>query len=268
VKGGVIVKSADDKDYVQSLERGLSVILAFSNHHPRLSLATLSELTGLSRPTVRRIVLTLHRLGYVRIDGRLYSLTPHVLALGNAFLDSINLTEVAQPYMEDVTKVTGHTCSMAALDGDDAVVLTRVPSRRVMRHTLTTGTRLPAFATSMGRMLLAELPGHEIEEFLRHGPFPRFTAQTVTDPVRLRDILRDVRRQGWSLVDQEFEEGVRSFSAPVRDSGGHVIATLSMSVAASTVGLDEIHSEILPVVIEAAQEISKQLGAPRRTPSP
>ncbi|MGH3951839.1 MAG: IclR family transcriptional regulator, partial [Pseudonocardiaceae bacterium] len=180
------------------------------------------------------------------------------------YMSSLNLTEVAQPFMEEVTKVTGHTCSLAALDGEDAVFLTRVPSRRVMRHTLTTGTRLPAFATSMGRTLLAALPDHEIEKFLQHGPFAQFTAQTVTSPDRLRDILRAVRRQGWAFVDQEFEEGVRSFSAPVRDSGGHVIATLSMSVPASTVGLDEIHTEILPVIIEAAHEISKQLGAPQR----
>ncbi|MGH3519961.1 MAG: IclR family transcriptional regulator domain-containing protein [Haloechinothrix sp.] len=258
------MKSTDEKDYVQSLERGLSVILAFSNHHPQLSLAKLSELTGLSRPTVRRIVLTLNKLGYVRTEGRLYSLTPHVLALGNAYLSSLNLTEVAQPYMEEVTKVTGHTCSLAALDGEDAVFLTRVPSRQVMRHTLTTGTRLPAFATSMGRMLLAGLPDHAVEDFLQHEPFPQFTAQTVTNPKRLREIIREVRSQGWALVDQEFEEGVRSFSAPILDSGGRVIATLSMSVPASSVGIEEIHTEILPVVIEAAHEISKQLGAPQR----
>ncbi|PRX44617.1 IclR family transcriptional regulator [Prauserella shujinwangii] len=257
-----MVKAAEEKDYVQSLERGLSVILAFSDHHPRLTLGELAELTGLSRPTVRRIVLTLEKLGYVRAEGRYFALTPHVLALGNAYLSSLNLTEVAQPYMEDVTKVTGHPCSLAALDGEDAVFLARIPSRRVMRHTLTTGTRLPAYATSMGRMLLAGLPDHEIEEFLRHGQFPRITARTVTDPARLREILHEVRRQGWALVDQEFEEGVRSFSAPVRDSGDRVIATLSMSVPAGTLSLAEIHGETLPVVVEAAREISKQLGAP------
>ncbi|MFF5990978.1 IclR family transcriptional regulator domain-containing protein [Prauserella flavalba] len=256
------MKPPEEKDYVQSLERGLSVILAFSDRRPRLTLSELSELTGLSRPTVRRLVLTLERLGYVRAEGRRYVLTPHVLALGNAYLSSLNLTEVAQPYMEDVTKVTGHTCSLAALDGEDAVFLTRVPSRRVMRHTLTTGTRLPAFATSMGRVLLAWLPEHEIEEFLRHAPLPRITARTVTDPDRLREILREVRARGWALVDQEFEEGVRSFSAPVLDSGGRAIASLSMSVPAGDVGVAEIEAETLPVIVEAAREISKQLGAP------
>jgi IclR family pca regulon transcriptional regulator len=137
-----------------------------------------------------------------------------------------------------------------------------VPSRRVMRHTLTTGTRLPAFATSMGRMLLAELPAHEIEEFLSHAPFPRITARTVTGADELREILRQVREQGWALVDQEFEEGVRSFSAPVREAGCRVIASLSMSVPASALSLDEIRTETLPVLIEAAMEISKELGSP------
>ncbi|MQA10514.1 MAG: helix-turn-helix domain-containing protein [Pseudonocardiaceae bacterium] len=257
----LVVKSADEKDYVQSLERGLTVILAFADRRPRLSLGDLSELTGLSRPTVRRVVLTLEKLGYLRVEGRYYSLTPHVLALGHAYMSSLNLTEVAQPFMEDVTKVTGHTCSMAALDGEDAVFLTRVSSRQVMRHPLTTGTRLPAFATSMGRMLLASLPDHDIDEFLRRDSFPPITARTITEPDCLRTILAEVRNQGWALVDQEFEEGVRSFSAPVRDSSNRVIATLSMSVPASAVGLDEIRTELLPVVIEAAREISKQLGA-------
>lgn len=257
-----MVKAADEKDYVQSLERGLAVILAFSDHHPRLSLGDLAELTGLSRPTVRRIVLTLEKLGYLRVDGRSYSLTPHVLELGRAYMSSLNLTDVSEPFMEEVTKVTGHTCSMAALDGEDAVFLTRVPSQRVMRHTLTTGTRLPAFATSMGRMLLSGLPEHEIEEFLRRDSFPRLTARTVTEPERLREILREVRAQGWALVDQEFEEGVRSFSAPIRDAADRIIATLSMSVPASVVSIDALHEETLPVVIEAAAAISKQLGAP------
>src|SRR2546430_5401463 len=182
------VKPAEDKDYVQSLERGLAVILAFSDKRPKLSLGQLAELTGLSRPTVRRLVLTLTRLGYVRDEGRTFALTPHVLALGYAFTSSLNLTAVAQPRMEEVTEVTGHTCSLAALDGEDAVFLLRVPPRRVMRHLLLTGTRLPAFASAIGRVLVAGLPPHEVDSFLRHAPFPRLTATTETDPERLRSI--------------------------------------------------------------------------------
>ena len=176
------MKPVEDKDYVQSLERGLAVILAFSDKHPRLSIGQLAELTGLSRPTVRRLVLTLVRLGYVRDEGRTFALTPHVLALGYAFTSSLNLSEVAQPRMEEVTEITGHTCSLAALDGEDAVFLLRVPPRRVMRHLLLTGTRLPAFASAIGRVLLAGLPPHEIESFVRQGVFHRLTATTETDP--------------------------------------------------------------------------------------
>lgn len=252
-------KPAGDKDYVQSLDRGLAVILAFADH-PRLSLAELAERTELSRPTVRRILMTLEKLGYIRSDGKFHALTPHVLALGNAYLSSLSITEAAQPYLEELAKVTGHTCSLAALDGEDAVFLTRVPSRRVMRHTLTTGTRLPAFATSMGRVLLAGLPGHEIEEFLQHAPFPRYTTHTVTEADELREVLRQVREQGWALINQEFEEGVRSFSAPVLDLSQRTVASLSMSVPTSTVSLAEIYDHILPVVVESAAEISKQLG--------
>jgi IclR family transcriptional regulator, pca regulon regulatory protein len=255
------MKPAEDKDYVQSLERGLSVILAFSDKHPKLSLGELSELTGLSRPTVRRIVLTLGRLGYVRGEGRSFALTPHVLQLGYAFTSSLNLTELAQPHMQEATEITGHTCSMAALDGEDAVFLMRVPSRRAMAHLLLTETRLPAYASAIGRVLLAGLPETDIEAFLGNGPFPRLTARTETDPDRLRARLAEVRRRGWELVDQELEEGVRSFSAPVRASGGRVVAALGMSVPAGTVTISEIQREYLPPVIKAADQISGRLGA-------
>ncbi|MCP2251689.1 transcriptional regulator, IclR family [Prauserella aidingensis] len=257
-----MVKAPEDKDYVQSLERGLAVIHAFTDHGPHLTLAQLAQATGLSRPTVRRVVLTLERLGYLRTDGREFALTPRVLSLGDAYLSSLKLTEVAQAHMENVTKVTGHPCSMAVLDGDDAVFVTRVPSRQVMRHTLTTGTRLPAYATSMGRVLLADLPDHELDAFLARAPFPRLTASTKVTAEELMSALSTTRAHGWALVDQEFEEGVRSFSAPVRDARATTVASLSMSVRADELSVDEIRHELVPVVTEAAVEISKQLGAP------
>jgi IclR family transcriptional regulator, pca regulon regulatory protein len=256
-----MVKPPERRDYLQSLERGLSVILAFSNHRPQLSLGDLAEATGLSRPTVRRIVLTLEELGYIRSVGRQFALTPHVLALGHAYLSSLSLTEVAQPLMEDVTRVTGQTCSLAVLDGEDAVYIARVPAKRVMSITLTTGTRLPAYATSMGRVLLAGLQDAEIESFLERVELHPLTPRTTTDPYCLRKTINDVRDQGWALVDQEFEEGVRSFSAPIRDMTGRVIASLSMSCAAGYVSLDTIHDKYLPVVVKAARDISEHLGA-------
>lgn len=259
-----MTKSADQRDYVQSLERGLSVILAFSDHHPRLTLGQIAEETGLSRPTVRRILVTLEELGYVRREGRLFALTPHVLALGYAYLSSLNLTEVAQPYMEEVTAATGHTCSLAALDGEDAVSITRVPSRRVMSFTLTTGTRLPAYATSMGRVLLSGLGGAEVDKLLASAELRPLTPHTTTDPQQLRCKIDEARRQGWALVDQELEEGVRSFSAPIRDATGRVAAALSMSCPAPSVSVDRIHADFLPAIVSAAQSISEKLGASYR----
>jgi IclR family transcriptional regulator, pca regulon regulatory protein len=254
-------KAPEDKDYVQSLERGLSVILAFAGHRPHLTVAQLATLTGLSRPTVRRLVLTLERLGYLRADGRAYALTPHVLALGYAFTSSLNLAEAAQQPMEQATDAIGQTCSLLALDGDDAVFLSRVPPRKGVRHVLLTGSRMPAFATAAGRVLLAGLAEHELTAHLDHGPFPQLTPGTVTDPARLRTILELVRVQGWAMVDQEYEEGVRSFSAPVRDSGGRVIAALGMSVPAGTFSIGDIARQCVPVLTDAANEVSRRLGA-------
>lgn len=254
-------KPPEDKDHVQSLERGLSVILAFADHGPRMTLSRTAQVTGLSRPTVRRVLLTLERLGYVRSDDRDFALTPQVLALGHAYLSSLNLTQVAQPHMERVTETTGHTCSLSVLDGDDAVFVTRVPSRQVLRHTLTTGTRLPAYATSMGRVLLAGLPDHELSTYLAKAPFPRLTAHTRVTADELASELTNARVRGWAFVDQEFEEGVRSLSTPVRDSHGATIASLSTSIAASELDVDEIHRHVRPVLVDAAAAISTELGA-------
>lgn len=254
------MKPQQRRDYLQSLERGLSVILAFANQRPRQSLGELAEATGLSRPTVRRIVLTLEELGYVRAEGKRFALTPHVLALGNAYLSSVSLTEVAQPFMAELTKVTGQTCSLAALDGQEAMTLARIPTRRVLSVTLTTGSRLPAYATSMGRVLLAGLPEGELDAFIDNVEFAPLTPYTTTDPVRFREIVAEVREHGYALVDQELEEGVRSFSAPVRDHTGRVIASLSMSCATVHSSLDTIREQYLPEVVKSARDISERLG--------
>lgn len=247
------MKPPEDKDYVQSLERGLSVLLAFAQRRPLLTLAQLARVTGLSRPTVRRLILTLERLGYVRAEGRSFALTPHVLALGHAFTSSLNLTEVAHGPMTAATSVVGHTCSLLVLDGDDAVFLYRIPPHGGMP--LLTSSRMPAFATAAGRVLLSGQ-----REMALAGPFPQLTPSTVTDPVHLREIIADVRERGWALVDQEYEEGVRSFSTPVRDSAGWVVAALGMSVP-STVDIGMIRCEHVPALVVAADEISAALGA-------
>jgi IclR family transcriptional regulator, pca regulon regulatory protein len=249
------MKDPEDKDYVQSLERGLSVLLAFAGRRPWLTIAHLAALTNLTRPTVRRLVLTLVRLGYLRAEGRTYALTPHVLALGHAYTSSLNLTEVAQRPMTAATEATGHTCSLLALDGDDAVFLYRVPPRAGTPHTLLPGTRIPAYATAAGRVLLAG------QTVLPAGPFALLTPATVTDPARLAAIVDEVRVRGWAMVDQEYEEGVRSFAAPVRDSAGRVVAALGMSVPAGPDRGDDAAAAVVPALVAAAGEISEALGA-------
>lgn len=250
------MKAPEDKDYVQSLERGLSVILAFAARRPMLTLAQLTAATGLTRPTVRRLVLTLERLGYVRAEGRAFALTPRVLALGHAFTSSLNLIECAQGPMATAAGNVGHTCSLLVLDEEDAVFLHRVPARGGLP--LLTSSRMPAFATAAGRVLLAGQRNMSLS-----GPFPQLTPWTVTDPVQLGHVVTDVRERGWALVDQEYEEGVRSFSAPVRDSAGWVVAALGMSVP-STVDLSVIKWEYVPALMSAADDISAALGAEYR----
>src|SRR5215208_135976 len=212
-------EGARETQSVQSLERGLAVLQVFSRENPAPTLSEVARLAGTTRATARRILLTLERLGHVRSDGRRFSLTPRVLALGWSYLSSLNLWEIAQPLMEDLVEETGESCSAATLDLPDVVYVARVPTRRIMSITLGVGSRLPAYSTSMGRVLLADLPTEDLEAFLATGPFEATTERTVTDPDELRTVVRRVREQGWSLVDQELEMGLRSISAPIRGSG-------------------------------------------------
>jgi IclR family pca regulon transcriptional regulator len=256
--------AVEQKQYLQSLERGMAVIQVFSREHPALTLSEVARLTGTTRATARRILLTLEKLGHVRSDGRLFSLTPRVLSLGWAYLSSLNLWEIAQPLMEDLVQKTKESCSAATLDLPDIVYVARVPTRRIMTIALGIGTRLPAHATSMGRVLLAGLPDDELDEFLAGAQLERFTDWTVTDPSRLRSLVEQVRRQGWALNDQELEIGLRSIAAPIKSGDGRTIAALNVSAAAPRVSIDELEQRFLPALLETANDISDSLirGAP------
>jgi IclR family pca regulon transcriptional regulator len=243
-------------DTLQSLERGLAVLQVFSSEHPRLTLSEVARLAGITRATARRILLTLEHLGYVRADGRLFSLTPRVLSLGFGYLSSLNLWDIAQPFMEELVEQTHESCSAATLDLPDIVYVARVPTRRIMTISLGIGSRLPAHATSMGRVLLADLPDDELDAFLATGPFASYTERTTVDPDDLRASLRRVRDQGWSMVDQELEMGLRSISAPIRGSDGRAVAALNIAAAAPRVGLDELRGHFLPLVLTTAEQIS------------
>ncbi len=195
------------RDVVQSLERGLAVLLAFEGASAGLTAAEVALRAGVSRPAARRLLLTLGKAGYVRAEGPRWSLTPRVLRLAAAYLSSQSLRQLAQPHLERLTAAIGESCSLGTLDGLDVVIVARVRTRRILRVDLEVGTRLPATASSMGRVLLAALPAGRLDALLGGAALPAPTARTITAPAALRAELDRVRGQGWCLVDQELEEG-------------------------------------------------------------
>jgi IclR family pca regulon transcriptional regulator len=253
---------SDRQQSLQSLERGIAVIQVFSRERPALTLSEVARQTGITRATARRILLTLEEIGHVRSDGRLFSLTPRVLTLGWAYLSSLNLWGTAQPLMEDLAQRTNESCSAATLDLPDIVYVARVPTRRIMTISLGVGTRLPTYCTSMGRVLLADLPDDELDAFLAEATLEAHTERTITDRARLRAAIDTTRANGWALMDQELELGLRSIAAPLR-ADGRTIAALNVAVAAPRVGLDELRGSILPELLSTAERISAALEAAR-----
>jgi IclR family pca regulon transcriptional regulator len=242
-------------DFVQSLERGLAVLRAFDSERRELTLSDVARATGFTRATARRFLLTLSELGYVRAtDGR-FSLCPRVLELGYPYLSSLGLPELAQPHMERLVAQVNESSSISVLDDTDIVYVVRVPTRRIMSITLSVGTRLPAYCTSMGRVLLAGLPEPELERLLARIELRPLTPRTMTDPGPLRELLARVRRQGYALTDQELEEGLRSIAVPIRDSVGAVAAALNVSVHASRTSGAALRRDVLPLALEAAAAI-------------
>lgn len=262
-----MTEARERRQSLQSLERGIAVIQVFSRERPALTLSEVARLTGITRATARRILLTLEDLGHVRSDGRLFSLTPRVLTLGWAYLSSLNLWETAQPLMEELTKQTNESCSAATLDLPDVVYVARVPTSRIMTIALGIGTRLPAHCTSMGRVLLAALPEPELEDFLATARLEPYTGRTITDRERLRRTIHSVREQGWALVDQELEIGLRSIAAPLRVDG-RTIAAINVSAAAPRVPLEQLRGRFLPELLKTVELIATSLERQRRPAPP
>jgi IclR family pca regulon transcriptional regulator len=246
-------------DFVQSLERGLAVIRAFDAEHRELSLSDVARATGLTRATARRFLLTLERLSYVSSSQGRFTLRPRVLELGYPYLSSLSLPEVAQPHMEALVAEINESSSISVLDEADIVYVVRVPTRRIMSITLSVGTRLPAFATSMGRVLLAALPDDELERHLKLIEIRPLTARTVKDVRALRTELEIVRKRGYAAVDQELEEGLRSLAVPLRDASGTAIAALNLSAHASRATMSVLRRDFLPPAQRAATAIEADL---------
>jgi IclR family pca regulon transcriptional regulator len=246
-------------DFVQSLERGLAVIRSFDAEHPELTLSEVASRTGLTRATARRLLLTLAELGYVSTNGRRFSLTPRVLDVGYAYLSSLNVQQIAQPYLEALSERVHESVSVTVLDGTDIVYVARVPTKRIMTISLGLGSRLPAYCTSMGRVLLAELAPDDLDDALP-ARLERHTEHTIASPADLAVALKQVRTQGWALVDQELEIGLRSVAAPLRDGSGRALAAMNISTHVARTPIEQIHDQLVPDLVATAGQISEALA--------
>lgn len=246
-------------DFVQSLDRGLAVIRAFGPNTSHLTLSEVARETGLTRAAARRFLLTLVELGYVRNDGRDFSLGPRVLELGYAYLSGLTLPEVAYPHVQGLVEQVQESSSVSVLDGEDIVDIVRVPAKRIMTVAVPVGTRFRAHASSKGRILLAGLSDGELDTYLGNVKLDALTSKTVTDRKQLRKVVEKARADGYALVDQEVEDGVRSVAAPLRDADGKVIAAINISAYASRVSVGAARTEFLPLLLETAASIESDL---------
>ena len=260
-KGGGNVRRGAGPDFIEALARGLEVLRCFQPGQPQMALSDIAATTGLARPTVRRILLTLQELGYVSPSDRGYVLTPRVLELGMAYIGSQGLWDIARPHMESLVSRTGESSSMAQLDGSDIVYVARVAVPKIISLAVTIGTRFPAPATSQGKVLLAALPPQQLRDVLaepsRSGVNPRWQPD-VDD---LDTALREVRARGWAVADEELAAGIRSVAVPVRDGDGRVIAAMNVTVHAAETSLDTLTQHHLPKLLHAASAISSDWAA-------
>jgi len=245
--------------FVQSFARGLSVIRAFGPDAREMTLSEVADRTSLTRAAARRILLTLQQLGYVAATGRKFFLTPRILDLGYSYLSTTPLWDLAEPNMEELVSRVHESSSASVLDGTDIVYILRVPTKKIMTISLSIGSRLPAYCTSMGRILLGGLSAEELDNTLRKSDLKAITPHTVIDPARLKQIIRDDCAKGWSLVNQELEEGLVSLSVPIQDRTGRIVAAMNVSGQATRTSADEMVRTILPQLTRAALQIGDAL---------
>jgi IclR family pca regulon transcriptional regulator len=250
-----------DPNYMASLARGLEVMRGFSREKRQMSIAQLSQKTGIPRASVRRCLYTLAQLGYVASpDGRSYSLQPKVLGLGHAYLSSTPMVVAAQPFLDRVSEAVNESCSLAVLDGEDILYLARSVTSRIISVTLNVGSRLPAHCTSIGYLLLANLPPRELDQWLAKAELRPFTERTVTAKEKLREQLAQVREADYAIADRLMEIAVRSIAVPVRSTAGTVVAGINVIVEAGRVSLRDMKNLYLPHLQAAAAELGAQLA--------
>jgi IclR family pca regulon transcriptional regulator len=253
---GEMMRGETGPDFIEALARGLDVIRAFGPNRPTMTLSEVAVATGLARPTARRMLLTLEKLGYVRAVRGSFALTPRVVELGMAYIGSIGIWDIARPHMEQLVGRTNESSSIAQLDGSDIVYVARVAVPKMITFSVTIGTRFPALQTSLGKVLLAELPPDELEQVLaqpsRSGIAPLWRPEATE-----RDrALCEVRTRGWALADEHLAYGIRSIAAPLHDGMNRVIASLNVSVHAAETSIETLTGEYLPLLLQAAAAIS------------
>src|SRR6202163_3108368 len=249
-----------DKEFMTTLAKGLAILSAFGKQRPTMTLSDAATVTSLSRADARRVLRTLAQLGYVAQDGRAFSLTPRVLELGFAYLSGQDWIDRALPMMKEVSEQLGESCSGSILQGIKIVYVARVPARRIMSPALAVGSRLPAFHTSLGRAQLGCLDGAEIWRRLRSVPIEPYTPYTITDMQALFDRVRADREQGFSIVDEELEQGLRSIAVPVLDRTGQAVGAINLSAHTTRTTRNEMREKFLPALKAIARRISQ---APR-----
>lgn len=245
-----------DPSFMTSLARGLAVVRAFSDQRRTLTIAQISQKTGIPRAAVRRCLHTLRQLGYAGAEMNNFSLKPKILTLGYSYLSSTPLTVSAQPYLNNISRVLNESCSLAVLDENEILYLARAATSRVMSVALNTGSRLPAYCTSLGRVMLAHLPDAELKRYLETVKLRAFTDRTVVSAKRLKEILMEVRSNGYAIIDEELEVGLRSIAVPVRGASGTVVAALNVGVQSARVSIAQMKEDILPVLLKGSEELS------------
>jgi IclR family pca regulon transcriptional regulator len=260
-------RDGDDRDYVNSLARGLTVIRAFNRNRPSMTASEVARLTDLNRAAARRFLLTLVREGYAETDGKYFRLRPKILDLGFSALSSVTFAGIAQPIMDELADSIDEMCLAAVLDGDWCVYVNRTTTQRVISVNLDVGSRLPAYCMSTGRVLLAALSDDALDRWLAELRPAKHTSKTIVSKRKLREAILQARRDGWSMMDEEYEIGFRSLSVPIQDRSGATIAALNVCCPTPRVSLKTMRTEFLPLVQRAAETIRESLPeglAPRQ----
>ncbi len=245
-----------ERDIMGSLAKGLKVVEAFTAEHPRLSISEAADISGYDRATTRRCLLTLAELGYCAYDGKYFTVTPRVLRLGTGCLASMPLPRIVQPWLDLLSEEVGQSTSVSILDDAEIVYVARASQRRVMSIALMPGSRLPAYCTSMGRVLLAALPSERALELLSAGQLAQRTPKTQTDVAELQRILQDVKAAGYAFIDQEVEIGLRSIAVPLVGARGQTLAALNVGLAATEEPMHTMVSRYLPALLRIKAELS------------